>query len=89
MTRAALGKMRERRSGRIIMISSVSGLVTPPAHGAYSASKHAMEGLSNALRHGVTRDTMPNRKAIAYPGLNARACAHHGVRIRRPEQPGG
>ncbi|PYU56441.1 MAG: hypothetical protein DMG56_23745, partial [Acidobacteria bacterium] len=51
VTRAALGKMRERRSGRIIMISSVSGLVTPPAQGAYSASKHAMEGLSNALRH--------------------------------------
>jgi len=36
---------------RIIMISSVSGLVTPPTQGAYSASKHAMEGLSNALRH--------------------------------------
>jgi len=43
--------MRERRSGRIVMISSVSGLVTPPTQGAYSASKHAMEGLSNALRH--------------------------------------
>ncbi len=24
--------------------------------------------------------TMPNRKAIAYPGLNAGACAHHGVK---------
>src|SRR2546429_6423883 len=23
--------------------------------------------------------TMPNRKAIAYPGLNAGACTHHGV----------
>src|SRR5438046_9772200 len=23
---------------------------------------------------------MPNRKAIAYPGLNAGACAHHGVK---------
>lgn len=33
------------------MMSSVSGLVTPPAQGAYSASKHAVEGLSNALRH--------------------------------------
>ncbi|PYU76475.1 MAG: short-chain dehydrogenase/reductase [Acidobacteria bacterium] len=51
VTQAVLPKMRERRSGRIIMISSVSGLVTPPTQGAYSASKHAMEGLSNALRH--------------------------------------
>jgi len=51
VTQAVLPKMRERRSGRIIMISSVSGLVTPPTQGAYSASKHALEGLSNALRH--------------------------------------
>src|SRR5437773_2907703 len=31
-------------------------------------------GLLDAKMH-----TMPNRKAIAYPGLNAGACAHHGV----------
>jgi NAD(P)-dependent dehydrogenase (short-subunit alcohol dehydrogenase family) len=51
VTQAVLPQMRERRRGRIIMISSVSGLVTPPTQGAYSASKHAMEGLSNAMRH--------------------------------------
>jgi NAD(P)-dependent dehydrogenase (short-subunit alcohol dehydrogenase family) len=50
VTRAALPHMRERRSGRILMMSSVAGLVTPPTQGAYSASKHALEGLSNALR---------------------------------------
>ena len=43
--------MRERRKGRILMMSSVSGFVTPPTQGAYSASKHAIEALSNALRH--------------------------------------
>jgi NAD(P)-dependent dehydrogenase (short-subunit alcohol dehydrogenase family) len=32
------------------MVSSVSGIITPPTHGPYSSSKHAMEGLSNALR---------------------------------------
>jgi NAD(P)-dependent dehydrogenase (short-subunit alcohol dehydrogenase family) len=51
VTQAILPKMRERRRGRILMISSVSGLVTPPTQAAYSASKHALEGLSNALRH--------------------------------------
>src|SRR5207245_9778511 len=30
-----------------------SGFVTPPTQGAYSASKHAIEALSNALRHKV------------------------------------
>jgi short-subunit dehydrogenase len=42
--------MRTRRRGRILMMSSVSGIITPPTHGPYSSSKHAMEGLSNALR---------------------------------------
>ena len=50
VTRAFLPQMRERRSGRILMMSSLSGLVTPPTQGAYSSSKHALEGLSNALR---------------------------------------
>jgi NAD(P)-dependent dehydrogenase (short-subunit alcohol dehydrogenase family) len=50
VTQAVLPRMRERRKGRILMMSSVSGFVTPPTQGAYSASKHALEALSNALR---------------------------------------
>ena len=50
VTQAVLPGMRERKSGSIVMLSSVAGLVTPPTYGAYSSSKHALEGLSNALR---------------------------------------
>ena len=50
VTQAVLPGMRQRRSGRIVMLSSVAGLVSPPTYGAYSSSKHALEGLSNALR---------------------------------------
>jgi len=50
VTRAVLPPMRERRSGRVLMMSSVSGLITAPTQGAYSSSKHALEALSNALR---------------------------------------
>jgi NAD(P)-dependent dehydrogenase (short-subunit alcohol dehydrogenase family) len=50
VTQAALPHMRERRQGRILMLSSVAGIVTPPLYGAYSSSKHALEALSNALR---------------------------------------
>jgi NAD(P)-dependent dehydrogenase (short-subunit alcohol dehydrogenase family) len=50
VTKAVLPQMRERRRGRILMMSSVSGFLTPPTQGAYSGSKHALEGISNALR---------------------------------------
>ena len=50
VTQAVLPHMRERKCGRILMMSSVAGLVSPPTYGAYSSSKHALEGLSNALR---------------------------------------
>lgn len=50
VTQAILPHMRQRRSGRILMMSSVAGLVTPPTYGAYSSSKFAVEALSNALR---------------------------------------
>lgn len=51
VTQAVLPRMRERRKGRILMMSSVSGFVTPPTQGAYSASKHAIEAVANALRY--------------------------------------
>ena len=50
VTQAVLPHMRERRRGRIVMMSSVSGFVTAPTQGAYSSSKFALEALSNALR---------------------------------------
>ncbi len=50
VTQAVLPHMRQRKRGRILMMSSVAGIVTPPTYGAYSSSKHALEGLTNALR---------------------------------------
>ena len=50
VTQAVLPHMRQRKSGRILMLSSVAGILTPPTYGAYSSSKHAVEALSNALR---------------------------------------
>ena len=49
MTQAVLPGMRARRRGHVINISSVAGFVGFPGSGYYAASKHAVEGWSDAL----------------------------------------
>ena len=50
MTKAVLPTMREQRSGHIIMVSSIGGLMGSVTVSSYSASKHALEGWSESLR---------------------------------------
>jgi NAD(P)-dependent dehydrogenase (short-subunit alcohol dehydrogenase family) len=49
LTRAVLPIMRAQKSGHVINITSVAGLVGFPGSGYYAASKHAVEGWSDAL----------------------------------------
>jgi NAD(P)-dependent dehydrogenase (short-subunit alcohol dehydrogenase family) len=50
LVRAALPHMRERGDGTIVNVSSLAGRIAAPGMGAYSASKHAVEGYSDSLR---------------------------------------
>jgi len=49
LTRAVLPGMRARRQGHVITISSVAGFIGYQGSGYYAASKHAVEGWSDAL----------------------------------------
>lgn len=51
LTKAVLPSMRERRAGRIVMVSSVSGIMALPGLGVYATSKFALEGMTEAWRH--------------------------------------
>ena len=56
LTRRVIPTMRAQGSGRIVMNSSVLGLVTLPWRGSYNATKFAIEGLTDTLRlemHGT------------------------------------
>ncbi|KAI9333353.1 hypothetical protein DFJ73DRAFT_854465 [Zopfochytrium polystomum] len=50
VTQAILPQMKERDSGHIINISSISGTQVYPGGGVYCASKHAVDALTRTLR---------------------------------------
>jgi NAD(P)-dependent dehydrogenase (short-subunit alcohol dehydrogenase family) len=51
MTRAFLPLLRKSDDARVVNLSSIYGIISPPAETAYSASKFAVRGFSNSLRH--------------------------------------
>lgn len=53
LIRAVLPQMRERRSGAIVQLSSMGGQLSFAGFGAYSATKFALEGFSEALADEV------------------------------------
>jgi NAD(P)-dependent dehydrogenase (short-subunit alcohol dehydrogenase family) len=53
MVNAVLPAMRRQKGGHIINVSSLAGVSSIPFLGIYSASKFALEGYTEALRHEV------------------------------------
>jgi short-subunit dehydrogenase len=54
VTRAVLPSMLAHRSGTIINMSSISGLIAAPMYSIYAATKYGVRGFTDALRREVT-----------------------------------
>jgi NAD(P)-dependent dehydrogenase (short-subunit alcohol dehydrogenase family) len=81
--RAALPAMRSQGSGYIVNIGSIGGLIAIPYQAMYSASKFALEGLSEALRMEVR--SFGIRVVIVEPGDHKTALTQNR---RLTEMPG-
>jgi NAD(P)-dependent dehydrogenase (short-subunit alcohol dehydrogenase family) len=53
-TKMFLPVLRQQARGHLVNISSVFGLIGPPGHSAYAASKFAIRGFTEVLRHELT-----------------------------------
>lgn len=66
MTRAFLPLLKASPDARIVNLSSVFGLIAPPGQTAYSASKFAVRGFSEALRYELQHSTVG--VTVVHPG---------------------
>ncbi len=78
LQQAVLPHMRKQRSGRVIIVSSVISKFSLPMLGWYASTKHALEGMADALRQEVAQfniDVVKIQPGAANTGFGATAFA--------------
>lgn len=84
-TRAFLAHLRSRPQAHIINISSIFGIIAPAGQSAYAASKFAVRGFSEALRHELAVNKSTVRLSVVHPGgvkTNIARKARTGTQLR-------
>jgi short-subunit dehydrogenase len=68
MTKAFLPLLEREKEAQIVNISSVFGLIGPPGQSAYSASKFAVRGFSEVIRHELELGGKHVGVTVVHPG---------------------
>ena len=68
LTRAFLPLLARESAAQLVNVSSIFGIIAPPAQTAYSASKFAVRGFSESLRHELEMAGSPVGVTIVHPG---------------------
>ena len=67
-TRAFLPHLARQREAHIVNLSSIFGIIAPPGQTAYAASKFAVRGFSESLRHELQMAASPVKLSVVHPG---------------------
>jgi short-subunit dehydrogenase len=67
-TRAFLPHLQQQREAHIVNLSSIFGIIAPPGQTAYAASKFAVRGFSESLRHELELNKSAVRVSVVHPG---------------------
>jgi NADP-dependent 3-hydroxy acid dehydrogenase YdfG len=85
VTQAVLPQMRERRSGRLVFVSSVAGRTVLPGNAAYAATKWALEAFAEALAMELADFGID--VALAEPGPVSSGALDNPLAYRLPDDP--
>jgi short-subunit dehydrogenase len=84
-TRAFLPHLQGRPQAHIVNISSIFGIIAPAGQSAYCASKFAVRGFSESVRHELAMNKSPVRLSVVHPGgvkTNIARKARSGAHLR-------
>ncbi len=68
LTRAFLPVLAREDAAQLVYVSSIFGIIAPPGQTAYAASKFAVRGFSESLRHELETSGSPVGVTIVHPG---------------------
>jgi short-subunit dehydrogenase len=82
---AFLPHLQRQPQAHIVNLSSIFGIIGPPGNCAYAASKFAVRGFSESVRHELATDNSPVHLSVVHPGgvkTNIARNSQAGARLR-------